>query len=317
MDFPALRPIGSSHFDTGRAGVIRVYKTRRGKLRLKTVGVLGKRRIEKVLKTAEGLSAWLTERGIRCLVDEELARGSQVLIPCPREDLPVLIDLLVVLGGDGTLLSGARLVAGSQVPILGVNAGGLGFLTEVALDELFELMELVVQGKTEVIQRTMLEATVFREGREFVRQHVLNDVVVNKGALARIIDLETHIDDYYLTTFKADGLIISSPAGSTAYNLSAGGPIVHPALGCIILTPICPHTLTNRPIILPEDRTITVSVAAMDGEVFLTFDGQVGYRFEEGDLLRVRTSPHKLSLIKSPHRSFYEVLRSKLKWGER
>jgi len=175
----------------------------------------------------------------------------------------------------------------------------------------------VLRGEVSITERSLLEAVVQRDGREMARQRVLNDVVVNKGALARIIDLETYIDGRYLTTFKADGLIVSSPSGSTAYNLSAGGPIVYPSLGCIILTPICPHTLTNRPIILPQDATIQVSVAAAQGRVFLTFDGQVGYDVQEGDRLEVRTCREPIRLIKSPHRSFFEVLRSKLRWGER
>ncbi len=286
-------------------------------MQVRTVGVVGKKRIDLVVRTAEQLVDWLRARQVECLVEEELAVCSGLLVGCPRQELPSRIDLLVVLGGDGTLLSAARLLAGSQVPLLGVNAGGLGFLTEVALEEMFQVLQQVLEGEITITQRSLLDAVVWREGEKVASHSVLNDVVVNKGVLARIIDLETHIDDYYLTTFKADGLIISSPAGSTAYNLSAGGPIVHPALGCIILTPICPHTLTNRPIILPEDRTIRVSLGSVYGEVYLTFDGQVGYRLIDGDLLEVRTSPHRLSLIKSPHRSFYEVLRSKLRWGER
>ncbi len=287
-------------------------------MEVRTVGVVGKKRIDLVVRTAEQLVEWLRARKVECLVEEDLAVCSGLLVGCPREELPLKVDLLVVLGGDGTLLSAARLLAGSQVPLLGVNAGGLGFLTEVALEEMFQVLERVLEGQTTITQRSLLEAEVWREGKKVACQRVLNDVVVNKGVLARIIDLETYIDENYLTTFKADGLIISSPAGSTAYNLSAGGPIVHPALGCIILTPICPHTLTNRPIILPEDRTIRVFLGSVHGaEVYLTFDGQVGYRVVEGDVLEVRTSPHRLSLIKSPHRSFYEVLRSKLRWGER
>ncbi len=287
-------------------------------MEVRTVGVVGKKRIDLVVRTAEQLVEWLGVRKVECLVEEDLAVCSGLLVGCPRVELPSRVDLLVVLGGDGTLLSAARLLAGSQVPLLGVNAGGLGFLTEVALEEMFQVLERVLEGQTTITQRSLLEAEVWREGKKVASQRVLNDVVVNKGVLARIIDLETYIDESYLTTFKADGLIISSPAGSTAYNLSAGGPIVHPALGCIILTPICPHTLTNRPIILPEDRTIRVFLGSVHGaEVYLTFDGQVGYRVVEGDVLEVRTSPHRLSLIKSPHRSFYEVLRSKLRWGER
>lgn len=286
-------------------------------MEVRTVGVVGKKRIDLVVRTAEQLFEWLRARRVECLVEEELAVCSGLLAGCPREELPARVDLLVVLGGDGTLLSAARLLAGSQVPLLGVNAGGLGFLTEVALEEMFQVLERVLEGEITLTSRSLLQALVWRDGKKVISQNVLNDVVVNKGVLARIIDLETHIDDNYLTTFKADGLIISSPAGSTAYNLSAGGPIVHPALGCIILTPICPHTLTNRPIILPEDRTIRVSLGSVQGEVYLTLDGQVGYQMVEGDVLEVRTSPHRLSLIKSPHRTFYEVLRSKLRWGER
>lgn len=286
-------------------------------MEVRTVGVVGKKHIDLVVRTAEQLVQWFRARQVECLVEEDLAACSGLLPGCPREELPSRVDLLIVLGGDGTLLSAARLLAGSQVPLLGVNAGGLGFLTEVALEEMFQVLQRVMEGEITITKRSLLEAVVWRDGEKVASQHVLNDVVVNKGVLARIIDLETHIDENYLTTFKADGLIISSPAGSTAYNLSAGGPIVHPALGCIILTPICPHTLTNRPIILPEDRTIRVSLGSVYGEVYLTFDGQVGYRLEEGDVLEVRTSPHRLSLIKSPHRSFYEVLRNKLRWGER
>jgi len=284
---------------------------------VRRVGVVGKKSVEQVVRAASALAEWLADRGVECLVEEELAAMSRGLPPAPREELPSTVDVLVVLGGDGTLLSAARLLAGTRVPLLGVNAGGLGFLTEVTLEDLFPVLEMVLRGEVSITERSLLEAVVQRDGREMARQRVLNDVVVNKGALARIIDLETYIDGRYLTTFKADGLIVSSPSGSTAYNLSAGGPIVYPSLGCIILTPICPHTLTNRPIILPQDATIQVSVAAAQGRVFLTFDGQVGYDVQEGDRLEVRTCQEPIRLIKSPHRSFFEVLRSKLRWGER
>jgi NAD+ kinase len=286
-------------------------------LGIKSVGVVGKARVDMAVRKAEELAHWLEERQIKCLVENELASSSASVAGWPRDEIAAAVDLLIVLGGDGTFLSAARLLAGSSVPLLGVNAGGLGFLTEITLDELFPVMERVLKEEVRVTQRTMLEAVVVREGTETARHQVLNDVVVNKGAMARIIDMETHIDDRYLTTFKADGLIVSSPSGSTAYNLSAGGPIVYPSLGSIILTPICPHTLTNRPIILPDDVTIRVSVGGIYGNVYLTFDGQVAYKLEEDDRLVVRTSSHRLNLVKSPHRSFFEVLRSKLRWGER
>ena len=284
---------------------------------VRRVGVVGKWRVDQVVRTTEALLDWLSERGLECLVEEELAACSTRLKGYPRKEIPELVDLLVVLGGDGTLLSAARLMAGSSVPLLGVNAGGLGFLTEVALEELFPIMEQVLKGEVDIMHRTMLDVVVLRYGQEMARHWVLNDVVVNKGALARIIDLETYIDEHYLTTFKADGLIISSPAGSTAYNLSAGGPIVYPSLPSIILTPICPHTLTNRPLILPDRVKISVSIGVVDGDVYLTFDGQVGYRMEEGDRLEMSTAAMPLHFIKSPQRSFFDVLRSKLRWGER
>jgi NAD+ kinase len=286
-------------------------------LEIKTIGIVGKRRIEIVVRTAEELVGWLRVRDVECLVEEDLAAVSSVLPTCPRGEMPDRIDLLVVLGGDGTLLSAARLLDGSPVPLLGVNAGGLGFLTEVTIDELFPVLEQLLQGEVVIKPRKMLEALVLRDESLMNRHQVLNDVVVTKGALARIVDLETYIDEAYLTTFKADGLIISSPTGSTAYNLSAGGPLVDPDLGSIILTPICPHTLTNRPIILPEDVTIRISLGAVKDEVFLTFDGQVGYQAEAGDQLEVRTAGNPLYLVRSPHRSFFQVLRSKLHWGER
>jgi NAD+ kinase len=284
---------------------------------IRRVGVVGKWRADQVVRTTERLLDWLGSRGLKCLVEEQLAACTRGVKGFAREELADNVDLLVVLGGDGTLLSAARLLAGSPVPLLGVNAGGLGFLTEIALEELFPVMELVLKGEVDVIQRTMLDAVVHRFDQEMAHHRVLNEVVVNKGALARIIDLETHIGEHYLTTYKADGLIISSPTGSTAYNLSAGGPIVYPSLPSIIITPICPHTLTNRPIILPDNVVIWVSIGGVDGDVYLTFDGQVGYQLHEGDRLEVSTSSTPLYIIRSPHRSFFDVLRNKLRWGER
>jgi len=286
-------------------------------LRVKTVGVLGKKRLQALVARVEEFAEWLGVRGVRCLVEEEMAELSRGLEGCPAPEIPSRVDLLVVMGGDGTFLSAARLLAGSNVPLLGVNAGGLGFLTEITLEELFPVMERVLRGEVSIGTRSMLEATVFRDHREMAHHRVLNDVVITKGALARIIDLETFIDEAYLTTFKADGLIVSTPTGSTAYNLSAGGPIVYPSLGSIILTPICPHTLTNRPIILPDEVIITICVGKVHGDVYLTFDGQVGYKVEEGDRTVIRISPEPLLVVQSPHRNYFEILRNKLHWGTR
>jgi NAD+ kinase len=225
--------------------------------------------------------------------------------------------MIIVLGGYGTLLSVARLVGDRDVPILGVNLGGLGFLTEITLEELHRVVERVVQGDFITNERVVLNASVIRRGERMAEFIVLNDAVINKGALARIIDLETTINQDYVTTFKSDGLIISTPTGSTAYNLSAGGPIVYPSLHCIILTPICPHTLTNRPIVIPDDVVIRATLKAKQQEVILTLDGQQGFTLEFEDVVEVKKAEGRILLIKSPYRHYFEVLREKLKWGER
>jgi NAD+ kinase len=225
--------------------------------------------------------------------------------------------MIIVLGGDGTLLSVARLVRDYEVPILGVNLGGLGFLTEITLEELYRVLERVVQGDFTTDERVVLNASVIRRGERMAEFIVLNDAVINKGALARIIDLETTINGEYLTTFKSDGLILSTPTGSTAYNLSAGGPIVYPSLHCIIITPICPHTLTNRPIVIPDDVEIRATLKTKQQEVILTLDGQLGFTLEFEDVVEVKKAEGRILLIKSPYRHYFEVLREKLKWGGR
>jgi len=225
--------------------------------------------------------------------------------------------LVVVLGGDGTLLSVARYVKDKDVPILGVNLGGLGFLTEVSVDELFPAMDRVLRGDYAVSKRMMLDVTVRREGEEIFRFSVLNDAVITKEALARIIDIETYVDDEYLGTYMADGLILSTATGSTGYALAAGGPILYPSLKNIVVAPICPHMLTMRPIVLPEDASLKAVLLSKDERVILTLDGQVGFSLESGDEVVVRRSPFTVSLIKSFSKNYFEVLRTKLKWGER
>jgi len=288
------------------------------------IGIVGKYREEKVIRLVKVMIGWLEERGMEPLVEDALVKSFEESKGVPREEIPKSADLLVVLGGDGTLLSAVRLISGGKVPILGVNAGGLGFLTEITEDELFPVLERVISGNYEITERCLLRADIYRPGKEAekrelkVTQHnVLNDVVINKGALARMIDLETYIGEDYVTTYKADGLIISTPSGSTAYSLSAGGPIVYPSLNSILITPICPHTLTNRPVLIPDDVTVRVQIGSRDGEVYLTLDGQVGLALEDGDSVCVRKADEVVRLIRSPHRSYFEVLRNKLKWGER
>jgi NAD+ kinase len=225
--------------------------------------------------------------------------------------------MIIVLGGDGTLLSVARQVWNKNIPILGVNLGGLGFLTEITLDELYPVLERVVQDDFAINEREVLSAGVVRREERIAEFIVLNDAVINKGALARIIDLETTINGEYLSTFRSDGLIISTPTGSTAYNLSAGGPIVYPSLHTIIITPICPHTLTIRPIIIPDDVKIRALLKSRDEEVTLTLDGQQGFTLEFEDVVEVEKAEGRILLIKSPYRHYFELLREKLKWGER
>jgi NAD+ kinase len=267
---------------------------------------------------ADELVRWLRSRGLTPLVEAHLSRH----LPCGEgvrdADIPSLADLIVVLGGDGTLISVARLVGDRRVPILGVNLGSLGFLTEITLDELYPALENCLAGEHRTSQRMMLNVEIERSGDLLARHQVLNDVVINKGALARIIDLETHVNSDYLTTFKADGLIISSPTGSTGYSLAAGGPIIHPSMNCLAITPICPHTLTNRPLVVADDSQITITVKSdHDEDVFLTLDGQVGVELKCNDIIRVRRAGHSTTLIMSRSKDYFEILRSKLKWGER
>jgi NAD+ kinase len=250
-------------------------------------------------------------------LEDEVAGEFKGTTGCPKEALPSRVEGIIVLGGDGTLLSVVRLMGENQVPILGVNLGGLGFLTEITLDNLYKVLEGLIQGDYKCHRRMTLHIDVVREGEMVANFTVLNDAVINKGTLARIIDLETTINDEYLTTFKADGVIISTPTGSTAYSLSAGGPIVYPSLQTIVITPICPHTLTNRPIIIPDDAIIKATLNSRNEEVILTLDGQVGFSLNFGDTVEVRKGGNAILLIESPYKSYFEVLRTKLRWGER
>ncbi|MGD0228750.1 MAG: NAD(+)/NADH kinase [Syntrophorhabdales bacterium] len=226
-------------------------------------------------------------------------------------------DVIVVLGGDGTLLSVARQIRGRGVPILGVNLGGLGFLTEISLEELPDMLPRVMAGDYETSTRAMLDVAVKREGEEIFVLSLLNDAVMAKDALARIIDIETYVDSAYLTTFRGDGLIVSTPTGSTGYSLAAGGPILYPSLDHVVLTPICPHMLTNRPLILPSEVTVRARLISPDERVILTLDGQVGLPLECMDEVVVKKSAFSVVLIRSATNGYFEVLRNKLKWGER
>jgi len=261
---------------------------------------------------------WLSSRGHTVAVDKEtsgLVSGANVTA-VRREDLPAQADLLVVLGGDGTLLSTARAVGESGVPILGVNLGGLGFLTATPLDEMMAAVAALVSGEMAIEERMMLAARVRRRG-EWITEHIaLNDAVILKSAMSRIINLSVSVEGRHATAYRADGLIISTPTGSTAYSLSAGGPILFPLMDAVVLTPVCSHTLTNRPIVLPGHDRIEVILRSAQ-QVMLTLDGQVGVELEENDAVEIRQAAARIRLARFPHKDFFSVLRTKLKWGER
>lgn len=283
---------------------------------MKKIGIICKTGRPEPPEILKKLLPWLSQKGVETYVDIETASILNIE-GFPRSDIPLLSDVIIVFGGDGTMLSVCRLVGDKGVPILGVNIGGLGFITEVQRDELYEVLEKVLTEECPFEERLMLTAYILRHGERIGEYIVMNDVVVNKGALARIIDLETYINHTYITTFKSDGLIISTPTGSTAYSLSAGGPILYPTLNSIVLTPICSHTLTNRPIVLPDDALIEIVLRSQSEDVFLTLDGQVGFSLKQDDTVEVRKSPFKAKLLIPCERDYFQILRTKLKWGER
>jgi len=290
---------------------------------MKRIGIIAKQNKPEAVPIVRNLVEWLRPRKIELYIEEGMgnlfdsAPSGPYLTSVRREEIPSHVEMIIVLGGDGTLLSVARQVWNKNIPILGVNLGGLGFLTEITLDELYRVLERIIQDDFEINEREVLDTAVIRKGKRIVEFTVLNDAVINKGALARIIDLETTINGEYLSTFRSDGLIISTPTGSTAYNLSAGGPIVYPSLHTIIITPICPHTLTIRPIIIPDDVKIRALLKSRNEEVTLTLDGQQGFSLEFEDVVEVGKAQGRILLIKSPYRNYFELLREKLKWGER
>lgn len=284
---------------------------------MRAVGIATKPRRPEAAEVVRALLAWLEERGCGALIDHETAALLGRKDGLPRERLTAQADLVVVLGGDGTLLSVARTAALREVPLLGVNLGGLGFLTEVPMDELFPVLAAVLDGEVKPTRRLMLACQVSRGGATVADYVALNDAVINKGAMSRIIDLETFIDGEYVTTYRADGLIVSTPTGSTAYCLAAGGPILYPTLGALVLTPICPHTLTNRPVVVPDTVRIEIVQGSASEEVSLTLDGQIGFHLQHRDVIAIQRAPRMLPLVASPKRNYFEVLRAKLKWGER
>jgi len=279
------------------------------------VGVIANSSKESAVEYTCRLCEWLLKKGLEVFLEDEIAEKAGITPGINREDLASIVDIIVVFGGDGTLLVASRSLKGLDVPIIGINLGGFGFLTVVNLNEMFSAMELILKGKYKTSKRMMLDAIFQGEGERRIEKSVLNDVVINRGDLGRMIHLKTFVDDKYLATFKADGLIISTPTGSTAYSLSAGGPIVFPGLNSIIINPICPHTLTNRPIMLPPDVTIKVILWMKEESATAIFDGQVSYIMKSGDAIEVKKSNDYINLVDSPHRDYQEILRTKLGWG--
>ena len=285
---------------------------------MKRIGIVVKAQQEAIDKAGE-LETWLKGQGFEVLTRQNIP-APITSHHCLVENInkaPSDLSCIVVLGGDGTFLSAIRWVQDTGIPVLGVNLGGFGFLTETPVDQLFSVMEKVIQDDYKTQERILLSAKVLRDGEQRACQTVLNDVVINKEALARIAHIHTYINDDYLTTFKADGLVVATPTGSSAYSLSAGGPIVHPSLKTIILTPICPFTLINRPLIVPDTVTIKIKIEEGDSNIFLTFDGQVGLHVTHHDAIMVDKAPHTIQMIRTPGQSYYDVLKAKLRWSGR
>ncbi|MGA2725801.1 MAG: NAD(+)/NADH kinase [Bryobacteraceae bacterium] len=287
---------------------------------IRTVGIISKPNSAAAASIVPVLIEWLRERGMAVRIDEQTALyagagGSSSGIP--RDEVPEGCDLVIVLGGDGTLLAAARAIGRRETPLFPVNLGGLGFLTAITIDELYPELERAFRGEHRIAKRKLLATEVVRGGQVVAAYEALNDAVLTKAAIARMIDLDAHVDQQFVCAYKADGLIISTPTGSTAYSLSAGGPIIFPSVPAICITPICPHMLTNRPVLVPETSVIRVISRAPDESVFLTIDGQVGNPIREGDTLVCRSSDYTLRLVRPPHMMFFDVLRQKLKWGER
>jgi NAD+ kinase len=283
---------------------------------IKTVGIVSKPNIRLAPAIIRGLLSWLEEHQVEFRCDRETAEYAGIEESFPREQVPDGTQLVIVLGGDGTLLSAARAIDGREIPIFAVNLGGLGFLTAITVDELYPELERAFRREHRIGRRRMLDCELIRGEKVVGAYSSLNDVVITKSMIARMIDLNTFVDNHFVAAYKADGLIISTPTGSTAYSLSAGGPIIFPSVSCICLTPICPHMLTNRPVIVSDTSVIRIDSQSEDG-TFLTIDGQIGEPISKGDRIVCRSSSKTIKLIRPPRMLFFDVLREKLKWGER
>ncbi|MFV0389270.1 MAG: NAD(+)/NADH kinase [Pyrinomonadaceae bacterium] len=282
---------------------------------IKCVGIVVKPNHEEAWNTAGELYEWFEGRGVEVFGKPRRAPEATILNEEEVKRFGEKVDLIVVLGGDGTMISSARLTGVREVLVLGVNYGSLGYLTEFRIEELYDALEAIMCGDFDVDSRVMLDAEQWRDGKKIASGRVLNDVVLNKAALARIIEIGVKLNEHHVNAFRADGLIVATPTGSTAYNLSAGGPIVYPSMRAVTLTPICPFSLTNRPIVIPDDSEITLTLLNQNEGVVLTLDGQIGHSMKTRDVVKIRKSGTGFNLVKPKNRNYFDVLRNKLKWG--
>jgi NAD+ kinase len=289
---------------------------------IKRVGIVVKPHQPEALKTICDVVKWLGERGIAVLGGPEIEReriehetGCAVEALDHEKLAAASVDLILVLGGDGTMIATARMLGDTEVPVLGVNYGGLGYLAEFRVEELYTALESILEGNYRLDTRVMLAVELLRDNKEVARSRVLNDAVINKSALARIIEIEAYLNQQFVNSFRADGLIVSTPTGSTAYNLSAGGPVIYPSMNAVVITPICPFTLSNRPIVVPDDAVIELGLKTRQEDVALTLDGQVGFPLQVEDRVVIRKSRTTFNIVQPMNRNYFEVLRDKLRWG--
>lgn len=283
--------------------------------KIKCVGIVVKPNHKKAWETACELSEWFNDAGLRVLGKPRQENEVCEIETAETREFKEEADLIVVLGGDGTMISTARLTGNREVLVLGINYGSLGYLTEFRIEEMYDALNSIFEGNFAIETRVMLDVEHWRNNEKLANGRVLNDVVINKAALARIIDIEVELNELYVNSFRADGLIVSTPTGSTAYNLSAGGPIIYPSMNAVVITPICPFTLTNRPIVMPDNAEITLKLINNSEDVVLTLDGQIGYELKPQDVVRIRKSATSFNLVQPPNRNYFDVLRNKLKWG--
>ena len=282
---------------------------------IKRIGVVVRPNLPQAIPVIQEMADWLQGRGIEVLLDGQLEQTLQRVTGVEAGKIAEHVDLLVVLGGDGTMLGASRLIGPKRIPVLGINFGRLGYLTDFTLEELFPSLEYVLSGEFVTEPRQMIEVTTYRNGKVYSSDQVLNDVVITKGTVVRMIEVDCWIDSHFVNLFRADGLILATPTGSTAYNLSAGGPIVYPVMNALVLTPICPHTLSNRPLLLPDSSVVELALHSTSEEAIATLDGQKRIQLQSEDRIVIEKSDNIFDLVRPVNRNYYEVLRTKLKWG--